>query len=179
MKFGRGVVRLPDQAGGLVGGGGMGRSRSVRVEGEYGHAQEQGHGRSQSLLNSEGEEQDIQRQASGSGSQYSPQHTYSPSQYSAPHKPIPALAHAVNPNEPELEVTFLFYADEGGLRSTNESNELMDRIYYLGVIDILTPYGLVKRAESLWKGLKVGRGGRVSLWFAFLRIYRFWSNLFL
>ena len=51
----------------------------------------------------------------------------------------------------------IFYQDEGGLRATDEANEGLDTIYYLGVIDILTPYSLVKRAEHLWKGLKADR----------------------
>jgi 1-phosphatidylinositol-4-phosphate 5-kinase len=48
---------------------------------------------------------------------------------------------------------FLFYQDEGGLRATDEANQPMDLIYYLGVIDILTPYNLAKRAEHFWKGM--------------------------
>ncbi|EDQ99005.1 phosphatidylinositol phosphate kinase PIPK5 [Laccaria bicolor S238N-H82] len=51
----------------------------------------------------------------------------------------------------------IFYQDEAGLRATDEGNEGLDVIYYLGVIDILTPYSLVKRAEHLWKGLKADR----------------------
>ncbi|KAG6828641.1 hypothetical protein H0H87_001434 [Tephrocybe sp. NHM501043] len=52
---------------------------------------------------------------------------------------------------------FVFYQDEGGLRATNEGNEDMDIIYYVGVIDILTPYGGLKKLESFWKGLKADR----------------------
>jgi 1-phosphatidylinositol-4-phosphate 5-kinase len=52
---------------------------------------------------------------------------------------------------------FLFYQDEGGLRATDESNETMDTIYYLGVIDICTPYTTFKRIEHLWKGMKADR----------------------
>ena len=49
---------------------------------------------------------------------------------------------------------FIFYQDEGGLRATDEANENMDTIYYLGVIDILTPYTTLKRMEHVWKGLR-------------------------
>lgn len=48
---------------------------------------------------------------------------------------------------------FLFYQDEGGLRATDEANEPLDVIYYLGIIDILTPYNTVKKFEHLWKCL--------------------------
>ena len=47
-----------------------------------------------------------------------------------------------------------FYQDEGGLRATDENNDPIDTIYYLGVIDILTPYGLFKKVEHVVKGLK-------------------------
>ncbi|GHJ84274.1 hypothetical protein NliqN6_0676 [Naganishia liquefaciens] len=52
---------------------------------------------------------------------------------------------------------FLFYQDEGGLRATDEANRAMDIIYYLGVIDILTPYNTVKRLEHLWRGTTIDR----------------------
>ncbi|KAH9924066.1 uncharacterized protein B0H18DRAFT_955645 [Fomitopsis serialis] len=52
---------------------------------------------------------------------------------------------------------FLFYQDEGGLRATNDQNENMDTIYYLGVIDILTPYNTKKKVEHFWKGLSADR----------------------
>jgi 1-phosphatidylinositol-4-phosphate 5-kinase len=47
-----------------------------------------------------------------------------------------------------------FYQDEGGLRATDDNNNAMDTIYYLGVIDILTPYGMFKKVEHVYKGLK-------------------------
>jgi len=51
----------------------------------------------------------------------------------------------------------LFYQDEGGLQATDEGNEEMEVIYYLGIIDILTPYGGLKKVEHFWKGLKADR----------------------
>lgn len=42
---------------------------------------------------------------------------------------------------------------EGGLRATDDSNEGLDVVYYLGIIDILTPYNWVKRGEHFWKSL--------------------------
>ena len=55
---------------------------------------------------------------------------------------------------------FLFYQDEGGLRATDEANANEDVIYYLGIIDILTPWNTWKKLEGVWKGL---RDDRVSV----------------
>lgn len=52
---------------------------------------------------------------------------------------------------------FIFYQDDGGLRATDEANLPMDTIYYLGVIDICTPYTTFKRAEHVWKGMHADR----------------------
>ncbi|TKY89940.1 hypothetical protein EX895_001238 [Sporisorium graminicola] len=52
---------------------------------------------------------------------------------------------------------FLFYQDEGGFRSTDEHNQPGHMIYYLGVIDLFTPYTTVKRGETIWKGLTQNR----------------------
>ncbi|KAF8921309.1 SAICAR synthase-like protein [Mucidula mucida] len=52
---------------------------------------------------------------------------------------------------------FVFYRDEGGLRATDENNKPEHTIYYLGVIDILTPYTTAKKVEHIWKGLKADR----------------------
>jgi 1-phosphatidylinositol-4-phosphate 5-kinase len=53
--------------------------------------------------------------------------------------------------------SLIFYQDEGGLRATDEANQPMSTIYYLGVIDILTPYSIVKQLEHFWKGLSADR----------------------
>lgn len=52
---------------------------------------------------------------------------------------------------------FIFYQDDGGLRATDEANAPMDTIYYLGIIDICTPYTTLKRAEHIWKGMHADR----------------------
>ena len=57
---------------------------------------------------------------------------------------------------------FLFYQDEGGMRATDEANDGLDTIYYLGIIDILTPYNTFKKLEHCWKGLQADRVGRRS-----------------
>jgi hypothetical protein len=49
---------------------------------------------------------------------------------------------------------FLFYQDEGGFRATDEEDREIEKIYYLGVIDILTPWGVKKKIEGFWKGLR-------------------------
>ena len=51
---------------------------------------------------------------------------------------------------------FVFYQEEGGLKATTDGNEPMDVIYYVGVIDILTPWGVFKKVEGFWKGLGAG-----------------------
>ena len=51
----------------------------------------------------------------------------------------------------------LFYQDEGGLRATDERNKDLNTIYYLGVIDILTPFRFAKKVEGVWKGLRADR----------------------
>ena len=58
---------------------------------------------------------------------------------------------------------FIFYQDEGGLQATDELNQPLDTIYYLGVIDILTPYTTLKRAEHVWKGLSADRVSTMHL----------------
>lgn len=45
----------------------------------------------------------------------------------------------------------VFYSEDGGFRSTDEENELTDKLYFLGIIDILTPYNFVKKAEHFFK----------------------------
>ncbi|KAI8627155.1 hypothetical protein F5Y19DRAFT_181426 [Xylariaceae sp. FL1651] len=51
----------------------------------------------------------------------------------------------------------LFYNDDGGLRATHEDNTLGEEVYYLGVIDCLTHYGMIKKIEHFWKGLSSDR----------------------
>ncbi|KAI1249818.1 hypothetical protein MGN70_009432 [Eutypa lata] len=51
----------------------------------------------------------------------------------------------------------LFYSDDGGLRATHEDNTSGEEVYYLGVIDCLTHYGIIKKIEHFWKGLSSER----------------------
>ncbi|PFH62892.1 hypothetical protein XA68_11211 [Ophiocordyceps unilateralis] len=52
---------------------------------------------------------------------------------------------------------FVFHQDDGGYRATHEDNAPADEIYYLGVIDCLTHYGMIKKIEHFWKGLSSDR----------------------
>lgn len=51
----------------------------------------------------------------------------------------------------------LFYNDDGGLRATHEDDTPGEEVYYLGVIDCLTHYGMIKKIEHFWKGLSSDR----------------------
>ncbi|GAA5977881.1 hypothetical protein JCM11641_006098 [Rhodosporidiobolus odoratus] len=64
------------------------------------------------------------------------------------------VAHELPEQDTSERRLFLFYQDEGGMRATGENNEDLGVIYYLGIIDILTPYTIVKRLEHFWKGLQ-------------------------
>ena len=48
---------------------------------------------------------------------------------------------------------FYFYSDDGGLRATHQDNRPGEEIYYLGIIDCLTKYNMVKKSEHFLKGL--------------------------
>ncbi|OAL34042.1 hypothetical protein AYO20_06690 [Fonsecaea nubica] len=52
----------------------------------------------------------------------------------------------------------IFYSDDGGIRATHEDGRGGELIYYLGIIDCLTHYGMIKRIEHYWKGLSAPRG---------------------
>ncbi|KAI1504087.1 SAICAR synthase-like protein [Biscogniauxia marginata] len=51
----------------------------------------------------------------------------------------------------------VFYNDDGGLRATHDDNGPGEEVYYLGVIDCLTHYGMIKKIEHFWKGLSNDR----------------------
>ncbi|KAF2641225.1 SAICAR synthase-like protein [Massarina eburnea CBS 473.64] len=46
-----------------------------------------------------------------------------------------------------------FYTDDGGFRATHEDDNPGEEVYYLGIIDCLTHYSLIKRIEHFIKGL--------------------------
>lgn len=52
---------------------------------------------------------------------------------------------------------YIFYGHDGGIRATNENNEPLPEIYYLGIIDCLTNYSTKKRLETFFRSLKHAR----------------------
>ncbi|KAJ2799913.1 Phosphatidylinositol-4-phosphate 5-kinase, partial [Coemansia helicoidea] len=55
----------------------------------------------------------------------------------------------------------MFYREDGGILSTDKDDCPAQLIYYLGVIDILTPYNALKRAEHVVKSV-VHDGSQIS-----------------
>ncbi|KAI9485326.1 MAG: hypothetical protein EXX96DRAFT_544735 [Benjaminiella poitrasii] len=51
----------------------------------------------------------------------------------------------------EERLLCIFYGDEGGFRSTDINNRATDKLYYFGIIDILTPFNIIKKTEHFWK----------------------------
>ncbi|KAI9489075.1 hypothetical protein BDB00DRAFT_845107 [Zychaea mexicana] len=58
------------------------------------------------------------------------------------------------PDEPlEERRNCIFYSDDGGFRATDENDRPTSVLYYLGVIDILTPYDTKKKSEHFFKSM--------------------------
>ncbi|PGH12282.1 hypothetical protein AJ80_06796 [Polytolypa hystricis UAMH7299] len=74
-------------------------------------------------------------------------------------KPIPMEQAAAKMPDEILDErnNLVFYSDDGGFRASHENGQPGDEIYYLGVIDCLTHYGMVKKVEHFWKGLSHNR----------------------
>ncbi|MCJ1404880.1 Phosphatidylinositol-4-phosphate 5-kinase [Xylographa trunciseda] len=70
-------------------------------------------------------------------------------------KPVPMEKSTFQMPEEIVETrsSFLFYSDDGGFRASHTEGQPGEEIYYLGIIDCLTHYGFVKKAEHLWKGM--------------------------
>ncbi|SMR60525.1 unnamed protein product [Zymoseptoria tritici ST99CH_1E4] len=68
-------------------------------------------------------------------------------------RPVP-MDQTVNKMPDEAhKSSFYFYADDGGFRATHEDDTPGEEIYYLGIIDCLTRYNYIKKAEHFWKGM--------------------------
>ncbi|KAJ2892465.1 Phosphatidylinositol-4-phosphate 5-kinase, partial [Coemansia aciculifera] len=74
-----------------------------------------------------------------------------------PHGTVPPLPESMFP---ELRHS-IFYREDGGILSADPNGDPAQLIYYLGVIDILTPYNMVKRTEHVVKAI-VHDGSQIS-----------------
>jgi 1-phosphatidylinositol-4-phosphate 5-kinase len=75
-------------------------------------------------------------------------------------RPVPLDKSAAKMPEEVLDsrkMNLKFYSDDGGFRATREDGSFGDEIYYLGIIDCLTHYGMVKKIENFFKGLSHDR----------------------
>ncbi|SCW04092.1 LAFE_0H05754g1_1 [Lachancea fermentati] len=50
-------------------------------------------------------------------------------------------------------VQHFFQSDEGGIRASDQLNNDLNKIYYIGIIDCLTNYSMIKKLETFWRGL--------------------------
>ncbi|KAF7730388.1 Phosphatidylinositol-4-phosphate 5-kinase [Apophysomyces ossiformis] len=58
------------------------------------------------------------------------------------------------PDQPfEERRNCIFYSDDGGFQATDELNQPTAILYFVGVIDILTPYDMKKKSEHFFKSM--------------------------
>ncbi|CAO3598578.1 unnamed protein product [Absidia cylindrospora] len=57
------------------------------------------------------------------------------------------------PDDPEERRNCVFYSDEGGFQATDEMDQPTGILYFMGIIDILTPYDTKKKTEHMFKSL--------------------------
>ncbi|KAF2481859.1 hypothetical protein BDY17DRAFT_299839 [Neohortaea acidophila] len=77
-------------------------------------------------------------------------------------RPTPLdAATALMPEDDAMRRKGYFYREDGGFRATNADNHPGATIYYLGIIDCLTRYSTLKKAEHFWKGMG-GHEGQIS-----------------
>lgn len=65
----------------------------------------------------------------------------------------PAVQNFVNKNDPSGLPTNLFTHFDGGLLSIDTTSDGSQMIYFIGIIDCLTNYSIVKRLETFWRGI--------------------------
>ncbi|EDO15246.1 hypothetical protein Kpol_1029p20 [Vanderwaltozyma polyspora DSM 70294] len=59
----------------------------------------------------------------------------------------------LNTNKPNSVVSHYFKEYEGGFRASDKDNKDLNIIYYVGIIDCLTNYSIIKKLETFWRGL--------------------------
>ncbi|KAG0670859.1 Phosphatidylinositol-4-phosphate 5-kinase [Kluyveromyces marxianus] len=59
----------------------------------------------------------------------------------------------IQPTNNTQVVSHFFQQDEGGIRASDQLNRDLNQIYFVGIIDCLTNYSLVKRMETIWRSL--------------------------
>ncbi|CDO93555.1 unnamed protein product [Kluyveromyces dobzhanskii CBS 2104] len=70
------------------------------------------------------------------------------------HHHRPHTHHSVSaPMNNTQVVKHFFQQDEGGIRASDQFNHDLNQIYFVGIIDCLTNYSLIKRMETLWRGI--------------------------
>ncbi|KAI8820749.1 uncharacterized protein EV422DRAFT_496571 [Fimicolochytrium jonesii] len=60
-------------------------------------------------------------------------------------------AASIGASAPRSRAACVFYADNGGFQASDENDQPLDTLYYLGTIDIFTTYDYVKKIEHFWK----------------------------
>jgi 1-phosphatidylinositol-4-phosphate 5-kinase len=72
------------------------------------------------------------------------------------HSTYPRVSPHLSPvshSHPSLLRHCVFYADHGGFQSSDCNDTNTDLLYFIGVIDFLTPYTLIKKTEHLLKSI--------------------------
>ena len=77
-------------------------------------------------------------------------------------RPVPVAETMDKMPEDDSRKGFYFYAEDGGMRASDENDKPADDIYYFGIIDILTKYNWKKKLEHAWKGWKESEEPKIS-----------------
>ncbi|SCV03977.1 LANO_0G07404g1_1 [Lachancea nothofagi CBS 11611] len=78
---------------------------------------------------------------------------YSPDQNELQEVKRKSMAEQQARQKSTMAVQHFFQQDEGGIRASDQFNNDLNKIYYIGIIDCLTNYSCVKKLETFWRGL--------------------------
>jgi len=67
--------------------------------------------------------------------------------------PVALASSSLPTNTPEERKHYVFSQDEGGFQATDENDEPLPELYFLGIIDIFTSFNFKKRCESYYKSV--------------------------